>query len=164
MPQRAERLQTILVSGLLLLVVGAVFGESWSEVKSEEAHEPQSMITLIANPEKFRDRSVSVIGVLVIEFEGDRLCLTKEHAEGYSWDNCFEVVFEGLRNVSGRDEEDWHLLSRWSGEYVRVEGRFQYKPAFTTPFKVVGITRVVTMPDGNGEWRSSREAPPKSKP
>lgn len=142
----------LLAWAILALVSGSVLAVG--DERPPDIHESVSIVALLAEPEAFEGRKISVVGVMVIEFEGDRLCLTREHADLPSWDNCLQLVFEGLKNVSGRDEPDWRRLAERSLTYVRVDGTFHEKRGYVTPLKLNKVVRVVTIPEGERQWMS----------
>ena len=72
-----------------------------------------SMIQLIANPEKFHQAPVRVIGFAIIEFEGTAIYLSREFAE------------HGLtKNAVWIDVQPLEQFEQYDKKYVLVEGVF----------------------------------------
>jgi hypothetical protein len=78
-----------------------------------------SLINLIASPSEYHGKKVRVIGVSVIEFEGDSLYLSKEHLLNAVTKNA--VWISPNYNTLETTEEK---LSKYNGEYALVEGTF----------------------------------------
>ena len=74
---------------------------------------------LIGNPERYNDTLVRVQGIVNLAFEGNALYLTKEH-----WQHGVtkEAVWLSIEdNSTGANLRDF---SKYNGEYVLIEGRF----------------------------------------
>lgn len=77
-----------------------------------------SIIQLIATPEKYHEKAVSVVGVGRIEFEANGLYLTKEH---YNLRVPNTAIWIDIESNESLDREQ---LSKYNGKYVIVEGIF----------------------------------------
>ena len=78
-----------------------------------------SLINLIASPDDFHGKKVRVIGVSVIEFEGDSLYLSREDVLNGVTKNA---VWLSLNyNILGKTEEN---LEENNGQYALIEGIF----------------------------------------
>jgi hypothetical protein len=86
---------------------------------AEEEPVPVSVIQLIATPERFDGKLISVTGFLVM---GERafLCLHREDAEHMLASNSFSVI---------RTEEMRRNEEKLNGMYVRIVGVFHTVPA-----------------------------------
>ena len=78
-----------------------------------------SLINLIASPGEFHGKKVRVIGVSVIEFEGNSLYLSREHLLNGVTKNA--VWISPNYQILKKTEEK---LSKFNGEYVLIEGTF----------------------------------------
>ena len=79
-----------------------------------------SMIQLIANPEKFDGKKVILTGFMNLEFEGNALYFHRD-----------DFVYGQMKNGLGLtlSEQGTKSASRWSKNYVRVEGVFNAREA-----------------------------------
>ena len=77
---------------------------------------PVSMLQLIATPERYDGKQVSVVGFLVFGFEGDWLYLHKEDRDNDILANCIRV--DRTKQMS-RD------LEKLDRNYVQIVGRFR---------------------------------------
>ena len=78
-----------------------------------------SLMQLIVNPEQYHGKTVRVIGVSRIEFEGNGIWFSKEHYQHGVYKNSLWIVpdYEAL----GATPED---LKKYNGKYVLMEGVF----------------------------------------
>lgn len=81
--------------------------------------ESVSLIRLIAHPEQYHGKPVRVIGVGRIEFEGNALCLSKEHYRYRVSKSCLWIGLD--LNALGVTAQE---LSEWNGQYSLIEGIF----------------------------------------
>jgi hypothetical protein len=108
---------TVLAALLLGTSVQAAAPSSFG--KANQSVESASLISLIANPEKYDGRQVRLIGAFQLEFEGHSFCLHKDDLSQHIHANCLWVDpdFEAL----GIDRM---TLSGLNGQYVLLEGTF----------------------------------------
>lgn len=94
------------------------FGEANHETVSV------SVVSLISNPKPYVGKAIRVIGAGQIEFEGNFICLSKEHLKAYITENCLwmDFNFEAL----GATPEDLRAIN---GEHWLIEGEFRSGPA-----------------------------------
>lgn len=78
-----------------------------------------SIINLIANPKKFDEKYIRLIGVLEWEFEGHGIYLTKDD---YNYGITKNAVWLDMYDEVYKDKID--ELKQMNGEYVIVEGVF----------------------------------------
>lgn len=78
-----------------------------------------SMVSLLADPEKFDAQEIRVHAVLHLEFEGDRLCLDRDSALDLVPKNCVRLALLEAR------EEEYEAIKHYNGQYVLVAGSFQ---------------------------------------
>ena len=88
-----------------------------SACQDRKAIEDTSLITLIANPEKYNNQHVRVIGYLNLEFEGNGLYLHKEDYER-------AIEKNGLWIDMPRDSLNSPDIKRCKLNYVLIEGTF----------------------------------------
>jgi hypothetical protein len=103
-----------------------------------------SLVSLIANPEKYDGKPIRAIGALRLEFEGQALCLHEEDQVHRNAANCFWIKPD-LQALG----TDTMTLSSLSGQYVLLEGTFQkdehgHKGRY--PGAIVGIWRIDSWP------------------
>lgn len=79
-----------------------------------------SLVSLIANPEKYDGKPIRAIGAVRLEFEGHSLCLHTEDQVRFNFANCFWIKPD-LQALG----TDARTLSSLSGQYVLLEGIFQ---------------------------------------
>ena len=84
--------------------------------KSETNAGAVSLIQLIANPGKYDEKQVGVIGFLRLEFEGNRLCF---HKDDYSYNISENAVRVGLTKTQIREFADRNM------QYVFIVGTFK---------------------------------------
>jgi hypothetical protein len=79
----------------------------------------QSIVNLIATPERFDGKTVQVIGAIQIEFEGNMVCLHREDLDKSLLKNCLwvEPDYEAL----GTTPQE---LAKRNGQYVILSGTF----------------------------------------
>ena len=75
-----------------------------------------SIINLIANPEKYHNKDVTVIGVGNLEFEGNKICLSNNDLEYHVINNCLWITLN--QEVSENEVESLN------GKYIIIEGTF----------------------------------------
>lgn len=75
-----------------------------------------SLISLIANPEKYYGQKIRAIGYLHLEFEGNGLYLHKEDYDHGIDKNALWVDIDTRAKIQG--------LKRYSNHYVLIEGTF----------------------------------------
>ncbi|MCP3875093.1 MAG: hypothetical protein GY699_18315 [Desulfobacteraceae bacterium] len=78
-----------------------------------------SLINLIATPEKYHDKTIRVIGVSNIAFEGNSIYLSKEHWANFVMKNAIWITPN--YKAIGKTEKE---LSEFNGRYVLIEGVF----------------------------------------
>src|ERR1700722_14351460 len=76
-----------------------------------------SIITLIANPEKYEGDTVMVAGFLNLEFEGNALYIHKEDYEHRMYKNSLWVDID-------RDSLKLSTINKYNKKYVEIEGVF----------------------------------------
>lgn len=79
-----------------------------------------SLISLIANPQKFSNQKVTVIGYLHLEFEGNGLYINKEDFKNSISKNAIWVEI-------GQKHPENGSLSKFIDHYVLIEGAFDDK-------------------------------------
>lgn len=96
-------------------------------VASPEAPRCQevSMVKLLAAPEKYDGRSVCVIGLLSLEFEGDAIYLHEEDYKHHLFQNALAVE---------RNERLMRDSEKLNGKYVLIMGKFSSAPTGGPPF------------------------------
>lgn len=114
-----QQIITVFLSVVITLAI--VFSALWGiDFLKSGSHSSStvdvSMIQLIANPEQYDGKTVRVIGVGNLEFEGNCLSLSKENL-AYGVGNS---VWIELGNIGISYEE----AKSYNGEYVIVEGVF----------------------------------------
>lgn len=100
-----------------------------------------SLISLVAEPDKFLGREVTVVGYHASGLEPPLLYLTKEQAQLNDWPSgvlLYETI-EGTR---------FSALMGCQDQYVMVIGRFALLP--TEEPGITDIVRVVALGDGRG--------------
>lgn len=102
-----------------------------------------SLINLISTPEKYIGKLVAVEGFLHVQYEDERLYLTKEHAEHLIRANAVDVSFAksnlllqpaSRKQILPRNRD--HALYTFDKKYVLLIGRF-------TPGNLSEVTRVM---------------------
>ena len=97
---------------LSLLVLSTVASAQKASIRPE----PQSLIQLISNPERFEGQQVRVVGYVVREFEGDSVYLHREdHEQGLFKNGLW------LDDVGKCKDAEGNMLSK---KYALVEGVF----------------------------------------
>ncbi len=83
-----------------------------------------SIVSLLANPDKFHGKCVQVAGVIGLEFELPRIYLNRESYNGRVIENSVSQPVELT--------DDWYLndeiKSKFEGKLVRYKGVFWYEP------------------------------------
>ena len=80
-----------------------------------------SIIQLIANPEKYENKFITVSGVISVEFECDRLYLTREDMVFYNNANSVYLNFR-TNNILGVTMEELETIST---RFATVQGTFK---------------------------------------
>ena len=81
--------------------------------------ETASIFALIANPEKYHGRRISVVGVFLIHFDRIALYATKDHLEA---DDFSSMIWVELPKCVTLDDAE--RMSEWQGMFVRIDGVF----------------------------------------
>lgn len=98
---------------------GKVFG---SYIYGGDTLPRVSIIQLLANPEKYNNQKVNVQGFISVEFELDRLFLTREDMEYINKPNSLGLNIRTRNPLNVPIEE----LEEISGSFVEMEGTFTY--------------------------------------
>jgi hypothetical protein len=87
--------------------------------KANQSVENISLVSLIANPEKYDGKGIRLIGAFQLEFEGQSFCLHKEDLRQHILANCIWINpdFRALGT-------DGTTLATLNGQYVLLEGTF----------------------------------------
>jgi hypothetical protein len=104
-----------------------------------------SLVSLIANPEKYDGTPIRAVGAIRLEFGGKTLCLHEEDQVRFNSANCFWI--EPDLQALGTDAK---TLSSLSGQYVLLEGTFQkdeHGHRGSYPGAIVGIWRIESWPN-----------------
>lgn len=97
--------------------------------------EDVSIVNLIATPERYDEKVVRIDGVMILEFEGDAIYMTKADAENHVFKNAISLVLDypkfGIPEKEPSDPEQLKqaiskakMLKEMSGKYVLIEGIF----------------------------------------
>ena len=78
-----------------------------------------SILQLISSPEKYHNKLVRVIGAANTEFEGNKICLTKEHLKHWVSKNCVWHSPNYIKLLATPG-----MLEKFNGKYVLIEGIF----------------------------------------
>ena len=120
-----------------------------------------SIITLIANPEKFEGDTVMVSGFLNFEFEGNALYIHEEDYEHRMYKNSIWVDID-------RDSLKSPYFNKYNKKYVEIEGVFSksegHMGAFSGSVKIT--SDIYVMPSGNPRPKEKKDQvsfPPPSK-
>ncbi|MDD4688472.1 MAG: hypothetical protein PHE51_01845 [Eubacteriales bacterium] len=81
------------------------------------------MIQLLANPEKYNNKNVNVQGIISVEFECERLFLTREDMIYLNMPNSLSLNLRTRNSLDTPIEE----LEKISGSFVEMEGTFVYE-------------------------------------
>jgi hypothetical protein len=128
----------------LFVALSAQAASAVSLGKADQSVERVSLISLIANPDKYDGKRVRAIGAFRLEFEGNAFCLHKEDLVQRIYENC--VWVEPDLKVLGTD---YKTLSQLNGEYVLFEGTFHkddhgHRGLFSGA--ITGIWRAASLP------------------
>jgi hypothetical protein len=131
--------------------VSALSGAANKVVKIPRYIRGISIITLIANPEKYEGDTVMVAGFLNLEFEGNALYIHKEDYEHRMYKNSLWVDID-------RDSLKLSTINKYNKKYVEIEGVFsQSEGHMSSCSGSVKITSsIYVMPSGD-------VSPPKEK-
>lgn len=83
-----------------------------------ETHPQESLLAVLADPDEFDGKLVSVYGALHLELEGDMLCLNRESIRFLAAQNCLWV-----RLAEGSVADSYDEIARWNGHYALVAGK-----------------------------------------
>jgi len=87
--------------------------------KSEQSIISVSLINLISTPEKYHNKYIRVIGVIDLEFENNKIWLSKESRKYKLNKNALWIVPNYTQLAIPKDE-----LKKYNGKYVLIEGIF----------------------------------------
>ena len=76
-----------------------------------------SIAAIISNPDDYDGRRVRIIGAAQLEFEGNIICLTKEHLKQAAYKNCLWL------NIDEQQAKEIGFVNP-NGKYVLIEGYF----------------------------------------
>ena len=121
----------IFTMGVLCFLISAAGCASFSASTDQAATDSDeiywmSMIEVIANPERYDGKQVTVTGFLGIEFESQSLYLHREDYEYYLVKNSLAV-----------DLSDHPEANKWDRRYVTIDGTFKAVPR-TQSFSAAG--------------------------
>ena len=121
---------------------GKVFGERQNETK----YPIVSMIELIANPEKYDGKNVSVKGIVNIGYESDAVFLTKEDLCYFNMENCIEFSPYSLEfpMEEGSVTEYYEAMGDITGTMVEMQGVFKAKEIDSDGFGARGYLQNIT--------------------
>lgn len=110
--------QVVLCLPLMLALSGNTSAEPSFGKAGQADH--ISLVSVIANPDRYDGQQIRAIGALRFVFEGKSLCLHQADQDQAINANCFwiEPDLGGLNT-------DAAGLSALSGQYVRIEGSFR---------------------------------------
>lgn len=115
-PAVSEHLASMHLALALLLCAGYGAGCRPPGRQEPSATVNVSLVSLIADPDRYHGRTVAVVGVLRLDFEGTALYLHREDYEERISTNAVWLRFDGDHGMSDRRE--------LGGQYVAVRGRF----------------------------------------
>jgi len=100
----------------IFLAVGLLILPGCSQTGPEESSSPVSIVNLLANPNAYHGKRVTVIGCVRLDFEGTVLYLHRDDYEHLIPSNAVWLSFGA----------NWPTAAQCSleGRYVIVEGRF----------------------------------------
>jgi len=108
-----QKVMMICIVSALLLGFSCASGTTSPEVESV------SLMQLIVNPEQYHGKRVRVIGISILEFEGDSIWFTKEHYVHRIYKNSLWIVPDYVALQTTPQE-----LEEFNGKYVLMEGIF----------------------------------------
>ncbi|HEX3131190.1 MAG TPA: hypothetical protein VH394_27895 [Thermoanaerobaculia bacterium] len=76
----------------------------------------ESLVAILARPEDFDGKRLSVQGVINLELEGDQLCLDRGSLQYLATKNCLYVRLSKKLSASYRE------IAAWNGHYAWLEG------------------------------------------
>lgn len=113
-----EVVRNTLKVSLMILLMGNSFSASSEQPRIFEV----SLVSLIANPEKYEGQRIAVAGFLHIEFEGTAIYLHQDdYVYGISQNGIWVFLPENLDSISDFPG------SCQSNRYVQIVGRFSSK-------------------------------------
>lgn len=118
-----------------------------------------SIITLIANPEKFEGDTVRVSGFLNLEFEGNALYIHEEDYEHRMFKNSIWVDID-------RDSLKLPYFKKYNKKYVEIEGVFSQSDMEVFSGSIKITSDIFVMPSGNPTPKAKKDQvrfPPPSK-
>lgn len=96
-----------------------------------------SMVALLSNPVKYDGKVVRVVGVLLCEFEGSYVFLTRDHYSAHDVTSALAVPYKAkLLPI------DTVTLAKENGAIIAVEGRFNKDGEEGGPSLICPVTRV----------------------
>lgn len=78
-----------------------------------------SIVSVIADPDKYDGKRISVVGVFVLHYDRAVLYITKDHLQA---DEFTSAIFADLPKCITL--ENMELMSEWNGKFVRIDGVF----------------------------------------
>ena len=78
-----------------------------------------SIINLITNPEKYHNKDITIIGVGNLQFEGNKICLSKSDVEYGISSNCLWIELN--------EKISYEEAKTLNGKYIIIEGTFDMK-------------------------------------
>jgi hypothetical protein len=108
---------------LFLLLLGSVLAAVALLGSSSSSRKPQSvsLIQLLASPEKYHGRFISVCGYYHHEFESSAVYLSKDDA-------TYRIIENSVWLGSAARNADTNRIHKLNDLYVRVEGAFTHCP------------------------------------
>ena len=113
-----------------------------------------SLVRLIANPERYHNQRVRVLGYLVVEFEGTGIYLSKQDADHGIMVNAFMVAFDRTKIPF----DGPHGPVRFANQYVCLEGTFDMENPAPWQGTIANVDSVHILSDcGERRERRARE-------
>ncbi len=104
-----------------VLLLLPIFSFDLVHSQNDGNHEMVSMVQLLATPEKYHNKIVTIVGVGWLKFEENQICLTRDHLRAMATKNCFWL---GSFEEEKWDSELLMKIKEFNGSYVKVTGRF----------------------------------------
>ena len=106
----------LVLSVALIFSIGVnIYCYRYCDFKVKDVSNYETLLTVLANPDRYNGRIMTVEGVLSLDGDCAALYLSKEHAEHHVKKNAIYL------NLEFTDEEYEELLVS-NGEYVNVKG------------------------------------------
>jgi hypothetical protein len=142
---QVNQMKTISTLALVMLTIfsNSAYSANFGKIRQVET---VSIISLIANPEKYDGRPVRVNGAIRLEFEAKALCLHQEDVIQRIYMNCLWIQPD--LNALAVDEG---TLSALNNQYVILEGTFRkdehghrglYSAAITGIWRVLSLEQM----------------------